>query len=113
MNAAQVEQLVLKALEASAKEGFPNERIEAELHQLELHARHVCQNRAFAMPLLPCYSSPHDTRLRIRVHDIQTTTRFGVQMSLALAEAWIHGAKPTDLLDLDAVRIGKGSQFSD
>jgi len=111
MNAAQVEQLVLKALEASAKEGFPKERIEAELHQLELHARHVCQNRRSQCH--SCHANPHDIQLCIRVHGIQATTRFGVQMSLALAEAWIHGAKPTDLLDLDAVRIGEGSQFGD
>jgi len=34
-------------------------------------------------------------------------------MSLALAEAWIHGARPTDLLDLDAVRGGDGSHIDD
>ena len=37
----QVEESVLAALATTAKDGFPTERIDAELHQLQLHARHV------------------------------------------------------------------------
>jgi Zn-dependent M16 (insulinase) family peptidase len=47
-----VEEIVFKTLEEAAENGFPQERIEAVLHHLELSLRHVCNvffacNRSF------------------------------------------------------------------
>ena len=41
-DADKVERLVLEALRATVTDGIPTERIDAELHQLQLQARHVC-----------------------------------------------------------------------
>ena len=61
----------------------------------------------------------HRSRLLCRIpHLLKTSSRFGIDLSFGLAEGWIHGARPSALLALDAVggvcaRVRVGSDHTD
>ena len=74
-SAPSVEQLILETLEKIAKEGVPQEQVEAALHQLELHQREITGD-----------SYP-----------------YGLQLILASLSTAVHRGDPIDLLNIDPV----------
>ena len=75
VSTADVEQLILDTLEKVAREGVPQEQVEAALHQLELHQREITGD-----------SYP-----------------YGLQLILASLSTAVHRGDPIKLLNIDPV----------
>ncbi len=86
----QVEEAIMETLKHVANEGFPEERIESILHQIELSQKHVCN------PFLRRFSdySPFFN---------QITSDFGMTVGQAINSSWIHGTDPAEVLSINKV----------
>ncbi len=80
-----LEKLVYDVLEGVARDGVPQERLEAILHQLELHQREIAGDH------FP----------------------YGLQIILASLPPMVHGGDPVALLDLEPVLVKLREQIKD
>jgi Zn-dependent M16 (insulinase) family peptidase len=94
----------MSTLKQVAAEGFPEERIQSVLHQIELSQKHVRRP-----------SLPRDVTIEHSLYNhslSQVTTDFGMSVGHAINYTWIHGADPAEVLSVNKVGYHRSPRIS-